>query len=103
MASSLEKFDSDLPLDKGIFKALVTGWNPDKRVRLTSAMDRCMYGVSDRGNDKETMKRRMVDAKKLLRRWNKKYGAGRTVVYGAKLVKRYGVKLMRQKMKNRMF
>lgn len=103
LASSLGKLDSELPLDEDVFKALVKEWNHDKRVRLTSAMDRCMYGVSDRGNDKETMKRRMADAKNLLRRWNKKYGAGRTVVYGAKLVKRYGVKLMRQKMKNRLF
>ena len=60
LASSLEKFDSDLPLDKGIFKALVTGWNPDKRVRLTSAMDRCMYGVSDEGNERRTFRRRIV-------------------------------------------
>ena len=103
LASSLNLTYGNKAFSTDIFKILVTGWIPEKRVRLTASMDKHMYGVADSNNDKITIKRRLYDARKLLSRWGKRYGYGKTSIYGMKLVKRYGVKLMRQKIKNRLF
>ncbi len=100
---SLDEIDGEGELDKGVFMLLYKYWNPNKRLRLTSEMDIYMYGVADSSNDGKTFRRRMADAKKLMLRWNREYGTPKTLSYVLRMIKRYGVKLMKQKLRNRLF
>lgn len=100
-ASSLERLFKDQELSINIFDDFVKIWDGEKRLVLSEKMDKTMYGVNKEENKIETQKRRMFDGITFIRRCIKIYGIKKIFSYGIFFIRKYGLKLMKQKVKNR--
>jgi hypothetical protein len=103
LAQSLKAANGNEIIDISIFDKLDKLWVSRKRVTLNSDMNKNMYGVSVDCRSIDTIKRRLGDVINLIHRFIKEYGGLKVCMYSIKLTKRYGFKLMRQKVKNRFF
>lgn len=87
--------------DRHLLKKLQKVWNADKQTELSGEMDKLMLGVYDDANAKSVKKRRMDNGRRLIAKFVKQYGMMRSVEYGIRIVRKYGVKLTIQKVRNR--
>lgn len=102
-ASSLEKIDGTSLLNYDVFRILVNEWNPEKLVRMTLSVNKLMYSVNNEENKRRTLIRRLDDSLKLINRWTKEYGKRKMFLYVIQFINCYGIKLLKQKIKNRLF
>lgn len=76
-------------------------WDPDRQAELSARMDKLMLGVSDNANSRSIKRRRVRNGKRLVNKFVRQYGLTRSMGYGVKILRKYGVKLTVQKVKNR--
>lgn len=101
-AESLNNMDDSKIVNEEIFRKMCKVWIPEKRLLFSDKIDRMMYGVNEPGNKKNTFRRRIIDVFVLTRKCIKKYGFLRMFYYGFLFIRRYGLTLTRQKIKNRL-
>ncbi len=99
-AASIDYLKQDKPLTDQVFKDMVRAWNPEKRLVLTDSMNKTMYGVKT-GNKTKTYARRVMDGTEFLIRCLREKGVVKTCSYAVFFLKKYGIKLTNQKIKNR--
>ena len=102
-ASSLKKITGTINLSADGLRELWTKWTPEKRVELSQSMDAAMYGVGDADRKRETNRRRLKDSVDFIKRCCNKYGVVKTGYYGVRMVKKYGFKLAKAKLRSKMF
>ncbi|SER39109.1 hypothetical protein SAMN04487884_10510 [Butyrivibrio fibrisolvens] len=101
-AESLNNMDNSKILNENIFMYICKTWIPEKRLLFSDKMDRMMYGVNESNNKKRTFRRRITDVLIFTRKSIKQYGLLRMVYYSCFFIRRYGLTLTRQKIKNRL-
>lgn len=92
---------SEIPLNTSVFDILIKDWAPQKRIVLSEKMNRTMYGVKSGQVIFQTSLRRINDGIAFLIKCFGRYGIGKTLKYGVFFLRKYGIKLTRQKIKNR--
>lgn len=99
-------FDNDklnYKLDMEIFSKLYEGWDVNKRLLLSESINDKMYGVNDVFNGGANRKRRFKDGMHFVNKCFRRYGFFTTIGYGISMTKRYGIKLMINKFRSRIF
>ncbi len=100
-ASSLKYIDDNVLLDKKLFEILVKKWEKEKRIVLSESMNKEMYGVNKRKLYICTYIRRVNDGLSFVKKCFIRYGIIRTIKYVLFFLKKYGIRLTSQKIKNR--
>lgn len=102
-AISLKKMKLNVKLNRVWLEGLWNEWPPEKRVELSVAMNSALLGVGDSKNRKTTRYRRLKDGKYFLEKCVRENGLLKTGYYGLFFVRKYGLKLLAEKMRRRIF